>query len=266
MLAAEHQGQRVLATAAERGPDYTCPLCKRTVILKRGRKVIAHFAHKPPTTCLWARGETRAHLGSKKIVYDALTARSLRAAVEYVVDTLPGDRRADVMTWSPSGIAVAFELQHTPIGLDEIERRSRSYARVDIAQLWIPFLHDAALRQAEHRGAGSLFIERYSARPFEKWVHGLHGKDGMWMYVPREKAFRHARMAGHQIYVEESSWYEAGGVEASAGGYYRWSKRYRELSLSSKKSIEDLRLVIKSRREMSLDTYNWPAGRMGFLV
>ena len=103
--------------------------------------------------------------------------------MEYVVDTLSGDRRADVMTWSPTGVAVAFELQHTSIGLDEIESRSRSYARAGIAQLWIPFLNDAALRQAESRSGGSLFVERYSPRPFEKWVHGLHGKDGMWMYT-----------------------------------------------------------------------------------
>lgn len=54
----------------------------------------------------------------------------------------------------------------------------------------------------------------------------------MWMYVPDEKAFRHAKMKGHQTYVESSSWFGEGGEEMSAGGFYKWSKRYRELTLS----------------------------------
>lgn len=58
------------------------------------------FSHKPPTNCSWARGETKAHLEAKQIVFDGLQTRGVTAMLEYVVDTLPGDRRADVMAWS----------------------------------------------------------------------------------------------------------------------------------------------------------------------
>ncbi len=85
MLVAEHQDARVEAALAQRGPSYTCPECKGIVILKQGRKVIWHFAHKPPTDCRWATGETLAHLQAKKLVRDALVARGLRAEVEYTV-------------------------------------------------------------------------------------------------------------------------------------------------------------------------------------
>ena len=266
MLVAEHQGKRVEAAGAERGPNYTCPRCKGVVILKLGRIVISHFAHKPPTDCTWAKGETRAHLEAKKLIRDSLVARGRRAEMEYIVVALPGDRRADVMTWSPNGMQVAFELQHTSIGLNEIEKRAFSYAREGIAQIWIPFIGAPAWRTAEPHGVGRMFIEKYSPRPFEKWVHGLYGKEGMWMYAPHDKTFWHAKLVGHQTYVEESSWFETGGEERSAGGFYRWSKRYRELSLSGPHSINNLRINIQNRKAVSLATYNWPSGKIASLT
>ena len=249
MLVAERLGQKIIAAEAERLPDYVCPACRRLVILKRGRRVIAHFAHKPPTTCEWAKGETRAHLEAKQIVYDALRSRGVTVALEHVIDTLPGDRRADVLAWFHQNDVLAIELQHTSIGSELIEARSQSYARANVAQLWIPFLSEAALRQGELRTDGTLFVNRYSPRPFERWVHGLNGKDGMWMYAPSEKAFRLAHMTGHQIFVEERSWFEQGGVEASAGGYYRWSKRYRDLVLSRSYTIQELNIEVRESKK-----------------
>jgi hypothetical protein len=216
VLVAELQGARVEAADAERGPTYVCSRCKGIVILKQPRKIIYHFAHKPPTDCTWARGETRAHLEAKKLFRDALVTRGLRAELEYIVSALPGDRRADVMVWSSAGAMLAVELQHTSIGLKEIEARAFCYARAGMAQIWIPFLSSTALDAAEPRGPRSVFVERYSPRPFEKWVHGLNGKDGMSMYSPAYQKFWRAHLAGHQIYVEESSWFEQGGEERSA--------------------------------------------------
>jgi competence protein CoiA len=205
-------------------------------------------------------------LEAKKLVRDALVTRGLRAEVEYIVSVLPGDRRADVMLWSSAGAMLAIELQHTSIGLEEIEARAFSYARAGIAQIWIPFLSSSVLDAAEPRGPRSMFVERYSPRPFEKWVHGLNGKDGMWMYSPGNQNFWWAHLAGHQIYVEESSWFEQGGEEKSAGGYYRWSKRYRELTLTGPHSIDELKINVKNRAASSLGGHNWPSGRLGLLV
>jgi hypothetical protein len=266
MLVAEHQGNRVDAAGAPRGLNYVCPRCKGPVVYKPGRRVISHFAHKPPTDCAWASGETRAHLEAKQIVKDALRARGLKAELEYVVSALPGDRRADVMAWSPSGIRVAFELQHTALGLDEIEKRAFCYAREGIAQIWTPFLSATQRGAAKRIGPSRLFVERYSPRPFERWVHGLHGKDGMWVYCPQDMTFWHATLAGHQIYVEETNWFEAGGEEKSGGGFSRWSKRYRQLTLRGPHPIDNLRIKIKSRKAFSASAYNWPAGKIASLT
>lgn len=265
MLVAKLGEDRIDAAIAQRGPEYHCPQCKGVVILKKGRKVIDHFAHKPPTDCTWAAGETRAHLEAKLIVSQALAGRGLKAQVECVVDTLPGDRRADVMAWSPKGLQIAFELQHTPIGLDEIERRAFSYARAGIAQIWIPFLKASVWKDGESRGGG-WFVRQYSPRPFERWVHGLNGKSGMWMYDPAEKKFWLGRLEGHQIYVEETSWYSEGGEENYGGGFHRWSKRYKELTLEGPYAPESLLIKVAPRRAFKTKDYNWPAGRIAHLV
>lgn len=266
MLVASLHSLRIEAEAATRGEDYRCPNCNGELILKQGRKVIHHFAHKPPTDCTWASGETRAHRDAKKLVAEGIRRRGLTAEIEHVVATQTGDRRADVMAWSETGQSLAFELQHTSISLDEIEQRASSYARAGIAQLWIPFLRPAVWTDGEWHDEKTWFVERYSARPFERWVHGMGGKSGMWMYDPKAQRFWLARLEGHQFYVESTSWYSQGGEEQSAGGYYKWSKRYRELTLTGPYTIDQLNLTVSRRRAFRSAGYNWPAGLVGRFV
>lgn len=46
LVALNEEKERVLATTALRKIKYFCPVCGKQVILKRGLKVISHFAHK----------------------------------------------------------------------------------------------------------------------------------------------------------------------------------------------------------------------------
>lgn len=265
MLIADLEGIRIDAFTAERGPTYFCPRCKGEVVLKKGRKVVQHFAHKPPTDCTWAKGETRAHMEAKVVVSVALTARGLRTELEFIVNTLQGDRRADVMAWSPKGLQIAFELQHTPIGLDEIEHRASSYARAGIAQIWIPFLKSKVWDEGVPRHGG-WFVQRYSPRLFERWVHGFNGKNGMWMYDPNDKAFWLGRLAGHQTYVEESTYFSEGGEENYSGGFWKYSKRFKELTLEGPFKVEELLIAVTKRRAFYKAGYDWPVARIANLT
>jgi len=265
MLVAQLGNDKIYASLADRGPEYNCPKCKGELILKKGRKVIDHFAHKPPTDCAWAKGETLAHLGAKKVVATALAARGLKVEVESIVNTLPGDRRADVMVWGPKGRRVAFELQHTTIDLNEIEQRASSYAKASIAQIWIPFL-PASIWEKGEQIKGGLFVQRYSPRMFEKWVHGFNGKLGMWMYDQADKKFWLGRLASHRYYVEETSWFSEGGQENYGGGYNRFSKRYKELYLEGPYAAENLLIKIEARKAYATEHYSWPAGLIARLI
>lgn len=86
------------------------------------------------------------------------------------------------------------------------------------------------------------------------------------MYDPAEKEFWLGSLAGHQIYVEETSWHSEGGEEKSAGGFYRWSKRYKELTLKGPYTAEKLLIKVEPRRAFATKEYSWPAGRVTHLT
>src|SRR5262245_55959575 len=124
MLTAQLDGNRIEATAAVRGQPFSCPECNTTVILKHGPIVRAHFAHKPPTDCRFAVGETIAHLAAKQWMLDGLRAHGYQAALEV---NCCGDNRADVLVTGQNH-KLAIELQHTNISTEDLEDRVASYA------------------------------------------------------------------------------------------------------------------------------------------
>lgn len=266
MLVGSLNGKPIDALGAIRGLNYLCPnpKCNSQLILRQGRQVVHHFAHKPPR-CDWASSETPEHREAKRALLDSLKSRGLRAEAEFIVDTLPGDRRADVMAWRPDNQMVAFELQHSAISLDEIERRAASYARAGIAQIWIPFLRDKFVSASKKEG-GFIEIERYTPRPFERWVHLLHNKDGMWMYCPSRKSMWLAFLKPTQLYREETSWYSESGEEMSSGGYSYPSKRYCDLTLWGPFNLNALKVRINSIKSRRVENYNLPTAKIATFV
>jgi competence CoiA-like predicted nuclease len=266
MLVALCEGNRIIAAAAQRGAAYHCPSCSKPLVLKKGRVVIHHFAHKPPILCDWARGETLAHLEAKQIVHAALTARGVRAELEYCLETLPGDRRADVMAWSPSGRMIAIELQHTSISADEIAERSFAYARTGAAQVWIPFLPPQVWKEALDRGDGTWLIRRYAPRQFEHWIDGLTGKSGNWMYDASSKTLWLGKITPHELHEEEMIWYAPGGIEHYRAVRKRVSKKYRDLILHGPFKMEDLRIAFRMRRQFAAAGMRWPQANLAELA
>lgn len=111
MLVAQLDTRRIEAREAARGPDYRCPECGRMVILKKGRIVTHHFAHKPPVDCAWGRGESHAHREAKTLFRDEFARRGYRTEVEHEIASCPttaaptwwsGRRRARPMPSSSS--------------------------------------------------------------------------------------------------------------------------------------------------------------------
>ena len=266
MLVALLNNIRITAAAAQRGGEFHCPSCGKELVLKKGRVVVHHFAHKPPVLCGWARGETLAHLEAKQLVHAALTARGVKAELEFSVETLPGDRRADVMAWSPTGRMIAIELQHTSISAEEIAERAFAYARAGAAQIWISFLPGPVWKEALDKGGGTWIVRRYAPRQFELWIDGLTAKAGRWMYDPHSKQFWLAKMMPHEIHDEETIWYAPGGIEHYRPARKRVSKKYRDLVLEGPYGLEALRVTLRSRRAFSLKTHRWPAGAVANLV
>ena len=198
MLAALFEGHRIYAAAAEKGPDYRCPACAAALILKKGEIKIHHFAHRPPVDCALGHGETLAHLEAKLALHAAFAPRAHRAEMEWPLESLSGDRRADLFIWDMRGARIAFELQHTAIGAGEIAARSAAYMAAGIAVMWLPFLR-ARYRGAAERAApgeeGDWVIRHYRPLPFERWLALFQARE-LWYWAPRSKAVMRGRLEG----------------------------------------------------------------------
>jgi hypothetical protein len=181
MLIASRDGVRVDAQSAERRVPYHCPGCDCPVVLKRGAVITAHFAHQAKSSCGYASRETEAHRSAKLAIFQAFRESGLRAELEHYVPSLAGaaDRRADVMIWLPSGQRVAIEVQHSPISMDDLHRRSASYAAMGIAFCWIPVISDKILKPARVED-GDMVVRRYPAPDWQRWINGV-GFGRMWI-------------------------------------------------------------------------------------
>lgn len=258
MLIALADERRVEAWSAEKGPAYICPNCRKEMILRKGQVVTHHFAHKPPVTCLWARGETQAHLKAKKFLYDMFSGRGLRAEVECEVLSDSGDRRADVLVWGRNGTRVAFEVQHQPLDFEAIERRTRAYMAADVPVTWIALISGETLEKGDPTSAGRI-VKQYSVRPWEKWAHA-YSMGSLWFIDPENGTLWQGVLKEHLIEVPSSHWYTSDGDEQSAGGYTRYSKRWRTLHLTGPIAAKDVSVQTFNRSKWTGKSFSLPAG------
>src|ERR1043166_74198 len=173
---------RVIATEVARGPEYRCPdpTCNQRVTIRKGPKVIHHFAHRPDASCAYGQGETPAHLQAKLFLCNEFRRRGLQADVERVVLSSESDRRADVLVWKPdSDRRVAIEVQHSNLPVTDIERRTKAYMAASVPVIWI------GLRDWDPFGVGDRSLNgyygfNYRCRDWEKWGHDYNGRH-LWM-------------------------------------------------------------------------------------
>ncbi len=264
MLTANYNGSRIDAHGATKGLVYSCPSCNQLVSLKQGQIKIAHFAHKPPTDCSWARGETADHLKAKVLLKDAFRKQGYVADYEVEVLSVRGDRRADILITSQDFQRKwAIEIQHTPILFPAIESRTKGYMAANIPVLWMGILSSKMKADAE-RVENGLVIRKYSIRPWEKWAQALAFKD-LWYIDPTNGTLWCGNFTDHKIYVESTSWFEPGGIEQSAGGYSRASKRWRTLTLDGPYYPSQLTIGTKRRNAWSSPVFSLPQGLIATL-
>lgn len=135
MLIALNEGKRTLARDAIRSCEHLCPECGSRVILRRGRVVVPHFAHKPDASCSYGEGETVAHLMAKQQLFDRLS-REHETLIEARLHDKGINRTADLLVRA-HGYEAAIELQHSMLTEDTLLARKHDYESVGIYQTWI---------------------------------------------------------------------------------------------------------------------------------
>ncbi len=205
--------RKVIAHCTEKseGPFF-CPECGDELLIRKGKIRVHHFAHIPPTNCIYGSGESQAHLKCKVEIFDALKNDSR-------IDKLELERRLDGVrpdiSFRVDGCHyVAIEVQISDLSLDDIERRTKRYKELKVNVCWILQMND------------EIWGERFAPRVWEKWAHLLYfGRVYYWTggtkVIP-------AHFDEHMLEVPHTSWHVEGGEERTAGGYYRVSKKYKE--------------------------------------
>ena len=208
LIAMNPARERLQAARDLASGDFLCPMCEGPVILKRGRKVSAHFAHTPGANCAFAEGESWRHLMAKQVLLDEFTALGWEARVE--VAHPKHARRVDVGVKVPDTAGamryVAVEVQDSAIQVETMKQRVMSDQRIGYAA--------TAWLFTSHR-AGSL-IMAYDADmevrvpPEMLWVANRYG-DGVPIIDPEARSIRIAELARVVRPGESYEWYEEGG-------------------------------------------------------
>ena len=169
--------------------------------------------------------------------------------------------RADVyVPTTRKGMPAALEIQHTNIALDEIERRTQNYKKLGIAVGWIPLI-DLDKYEVDTDSPKGWVIEKYVPKPFEIWIHGFnYGR--VWYYEYKENTLWEGVLNPYMIEVPYSEFYEQGGNQISYGGYTRYSKRWRTLTITGMYQLSGVEFSITKREAKSLSIYNYPACNM----
>lgn len=121
LVALNTSSNRVVATDAVRSERYVCPACGESVVLKKGTRVVHHFAHRPHSDCGFA-GETMRHLEMKLRAFEGF--ERMQPDLERVM--CGGARRADVSV-VVNGRQIAIECQQSSITIEELKQRITDY-------------------------------------------------------------------------------------------------------------------------------------------
>lgn len=140
------QQQIIHSEDAEKGVDYRCPECQGRLRIKGGLHRRKHFFHlSPPPFCSLSK-KTETHLTIQKAILERLPPKE--ALLE---KWFPSIRRIADVVWEPQKLI--FEVQCSPISLQEVKERMEDYASVGYRVIWL--LHDhrfnrKRLSAAEH--------------------------------------------------------------------------------------------------------------------
>lgn len=118
----------IFAAEAQKSADYRCPECLNIVRLRGGPYRQAHFYHLRNHPSCRQHSKSLAHLGLQIHVKSLIPEAILERRFEEI------GRIADV-AWEEKKLI--FEIQCSPISLEEVQGRNRDYASIGYSVVWI---------------------------------------------------------------------------------------------------------------------------------
>jgi competence protein CoiA len=167
----------VFVTSAVKGQDYRCPECLGSVRIRGGWHRQIHFYHlKKPLLCQQHR-KSLAHLQAQRFIHSLLPEGE--GALE---KSFPSIGRIADVAWIKRKII--FEIQCSPISLEEAKNRSEDYRKMGFTPVWI--LHDRRFNR------NRLSAAEHFLRKRECYFTNIDER-GMGMIYDQEERYRENR-------------------------------------------------------------------------
>jgi len=139
LVAVTNTKERAIAKYAEKNAfEYFCPVCNESVVLKKGKIYIHHFAHKTKSDCEHG-GESNRHMEVKFEVFKLLEHIRFFDNVQMEKRIAVSDdkyRIADIY-FEHNGQKFVIEIQITAIQFNNIIERTIDYNSQKIAPMWM---------------------------------------------------------------------------------------------------------------------------------
>ena len=127
LFAFEHT-HLVSSTNAVKGKDYLCPECAQTLRVRKGDIRCAHFYHLRLSPTCRQSGKSVIHLQTQLYVASQFPKKEV-----FLEKPFPSIRRIADVVWN----RIIFEIQCSPISLEEIRGRYKDYESLGYALIWI---------------------------------------------------------------------------------------------------------------------------------
>lgn len=260
MLIALFHDQRVSAATAQKRVDHFCPECHQSVRKRERRGYVPHFYHLVKSNCANS-GESLEHENAKMNLAEEFSGRGSVAEIECTIiadlkargklnlfsvsdiDQI-ASRRTDIIVRKPkkSGVqSYAIEIQGVNLPREEFAGRNSDWDRYGVPVLWLAILPKVLrkqFKQSEPKGE-PFKIERYSPRPFERWITARCGE--LWFYEPEMRVAFKVRFQPHILHVDPKVfWDPSAGDMVETDGYDKVSERYVDLLVAPQVRLNDL--------------------------
>jgi hypothetical protein len=194
------------------GPFY-CPSCLSDAIVRKCTEKKDHFAHKSRQSPIILSKDIELHNKCRDEICLELQSRFPEGkwATER---TIPENKNKGIKERKPdisgriNGKPIAIEVQASSYTIERIYQKTIDYFKLGISVLWIIPLKT------------ELGNEPFRPRLFEKYLHSLYyGK--AYYYLPGESlTLIPVHFSPAKRWIEETSWFEEGGIERNEGGYF----------------------------------------------
>ncbi len=172
------EGKIIVAANACLGVNYFCPECQGILRARKGPQKRAHFFHLTSPSNCFLKGKSLRHLQTQLFIQDILPDTFLEHCFPSI------NRIADVAHHQNK---IIFEVQCSPISLDEVISRNRDYGSLGYQVIWI--LHDIRYNR-RRMSAAEAYLRRNGGAYFTNMDEIGRG----WVYDQSERCSYYRRI------------------------------------------------------------------------